>query len=290
MSLLHAILMGLIQGLTEFLPVSSSGHLALFKILFHVNTDNGILFDVLLHIATLIAVVVVYYKDVFLLIKEFILMIRDLIHNIMVLAGKRSHPERKTRKIVTTPYRKFVALVIVSTIPTGIIGFAIKDFVEKSETTLLVPGICLIITAVVLFLSDLAPDGRKGPKKASYPNAIVIGIVQGLATLPGISRSGSTIAASVFLGFDRKFAVKYSFILSIPAILGALVLQLKDLGDYTFTGSDGVSYIVGMIVAAVVGYIAVKLMLMIVKKKKFRYFSIYCLIVGVVSLIGYAVM
>ncbi len=290
MSLAHAIFMGLIQGLTEFLPVSSSGHLALFKILFHVNTDNGILFDVFLHIATLIAVVIVYYKDVFKLIKEFVLMIRDLIHNIMVMAGKRSHPDRKPRKIITTAYRKFVAMIVVSTIPTGIIGFAIKDFVERSETSLLVPGICLIITAAVLFLSDLAPDGRKGPKTASYPNAVIIGIVQGLATLPGISRSGSTIATSVFLGFDRRFAVKYSFILSIPAILGALVLQLKDLGEYTVTGSDGVSYVVGMIVAAVVGYIAIKWMLKIVRNKKFKYFSIYCLIIGVISLIGYAVM
>lgn len=290
MNLAHAILMGLIQGLTEFLPVSSSGHLALFKILFHVNTDNGILFDVLLHIATLIAVVVVYYKDVFHLVKEFILMIRDLIQNIIVLVGKKNHPERQMKKIITSSYRKFVAMVIVSTIPTGIIGFLIKDFVEQSETTLLVPGICLIITAVVLFLSDLAPDGKKGPKKSKYWNAVVIGIVQGLATLPGISRSGSTIATSVFLGFDRKFAVKYSFILSIPAILGALVLQLKDLGDYEITGSVGASYVVGMIVAAVVGYIAIKLMLTIVRKKKFKYFSVYCLIVGIISLIGYAVV
>ncbi len=289
MSLLHAIFMGLIQGLTEFLPVSSSGHLALFKILFHVNTDNGILFDVLLHIATLIAVVIVYYKDVFKLVKEFVLMIVDLIHNIMVMAGKRNHPDKKPRKIITTAYRKFVAMIIVSTIPTGIIGFAIKDFVEKSETSLLVPGICLLITAAVLFLSDHAPDGRKGPKNTSYPNAIIIGIVQGLATLPGISRSGSTIATSVFLGLDRRFAVKYSFILSIPAILGALVLQLKDLEEYTVTGSDAVSYVVGMIVAAVVGYIAIKWMLKIVRNKKFKYFSIYCLIVGIISLIGYAV-
>ncbi len=288
MSLAHSLLMGLIQGLTEFLPVSSSGHLALFKILFHVNTDTGMLFDVLLHIATLAAVLVVYYKDVIRLIREFFLILADICVNAgMLVSGRRR--EAPYRKILSNSYRRFVVLVIVSTIPTGVIGYLGGGLVEKAETTLLVPGICLIITAILLFLCDRAPDGHKGPKQTTWWNAIVIGIVQGIATLPGISRSGSTITASVFLGLDRKFAVKYSFIMSIPAILGALVLQLKDGGLEQVTGSQAGIYVAGMIVAAVVGYIAVKLMLAIVKNKKFKYFSIYCLAVGVISLIGFAV-
>lgn len=284
MSWLQSILMGLIQGLTEFLPVSSSGHLALFKILFHVETDTGLLFDVLLHIGTLIAVFVVYFKDIISLIKEFICIVIDCIFNLTALIRR----DGTYRKIVSNGYRKFVVMIIVSTIPTGIIGYVGKDFVEMASEILLIPGICLIITAVLLTICDLAKDGSKKAKQASYGNALVIGIAQGIATLPGISRSGTTITACVLSGFDRKFAVKYSFILSLPAILGALVLELKDIGDMAIASTDVAKYVVGMIVAAVVGYICIKAMLLVVRNRKFKYFALYCLVIGVISIIGYA--
>ena len=288
MTLIQSIFMGLIQGLTEFLPVSSSGHLALFKILFKVNTDTGMLFDVLLHIGTLIAIVVVYWRDVYKLIVELIHIIIDLIYNLIAWIKELRGERVPFRRIVCSTYRKFVVLVVVATIPTGIIGYVGRDFVTAAETILFIPGLCLIITAVILFLSDRAPAGKKGPRQISYTNAFIVGIVQGLATLPGISRSGSTIAASVFLGFRREFAVKFSFLMSIPAILGALVLELHGAASMEITGAMARNYVVGMIVSAVVGYIAIKLMLVIVKKRKFTYFSIYCLVIGVISLIGYA--
>jgi undecaprenyl-diphosphatase len=290
MSFIQAAVMGLIQGLTEFLPVSSSGHLALFKILFHVNTDTGMLYDVLLHIATLIAIVCVYYRDVARMIVEFVKIIADAFYNVTVFFRRRNQPELQMKRIVTNSYRKFVLLVIAATIPTGLIGYAGADFVEAASNILFIPGICLIITAVLLYLSDRAPDGRKGPKQMTYSNALVIGVVQGIATMPGISRSGSTIAASVFLGLRREFAVKFSFLMSIPAILGALVLEFHGAGSVSVTGAEVRNYIIGMIIAGVVGYIAIKLMLAIVKEKKFKYFAVYCLIVGVVSVIGYAAM
>jgi undecaprenyl-diphosphatase len=290
MSLLQSILMGLIQGLTEFLPVSSSGHLALFKILFHVNTDTGLLFDVLLHVGTLIAVFVVYYKDIFRMIAEFIKIVIDCIYNLRVFIAKLSHKNVHYRKIVRNGYRKFVMLIIVSTIPTGIIGYVGADLVDAASEILLIPGICLVITAFLLFICDRAKDGHKKPKQVSYANAFIVGICQGIATLPGISRSGTTITACVLSGFDRKFAVKYSFILSIPAILGALVLQLKDIGTVTVASAEVGAYVVGMIVAAVVGYICIKTMLVVVKNKKFKYFAIYCLAVGVLSIGGYFFM
>ncbi len=287
MSFIQSILMGLIQGLTEFLPVSSSGHLAIFKNLFHVNVETGLLFDVLLHIGTLVAVCIVYYKDIRELIVEAVKMLTDLVYNLFLkLRGSR----KSYRKIISNSYRKFVVLVIVATIPTGIIGMLFSDLVEKASASLLIPGICLLITAVLLFISDHAPDGSKRPKQVTYKNAVVIGICQGIATLPGISRSGTTITACILSKFDRRFAVKYSFILSIPAILGALVLQLKDIGSVQITSVEVGSYIIGMIVAAVVGYVCIKAMLVIVGNKKFKYFSIYCLIIGVVSIIGYFTM
>lgn len=291
MSLLQAILMGLIQGLTEFLPVSSSGHLALFRILFGVETETGMLFDVLLHVGTLIAIFVVYYKDIWKMIVEGCCIIRDAAVNIVLFFKNKSGKEEEPyRKIVNSSYRKFVMLVIVSTIPTGIIGFVGRDAIDKASQILIVPGICLIVTAILLFIADHTRDGEKLPKNVTYTNAFSVGIAQGIATLPGLSRSGTTITACLLCGFNRKFAVKYSFIMSIPAILGALVLELKDFSAVDITGIEIVYYIVGMAIAAIVGYICIKTMLVIVRKKKFTVFAIYCLIIGAVSIGGYFYM
>lgn len=291
MSLLQAIIMGLIQGLTEFLPVSSSGHLALFRILFGVETETGMLFDVLLHAGTLIAIFVVYYKDIWKMIVEGCCIIRDAAVNIVLFFKNKSGKEEEPyRKIVNSSYRKFVMLVIVSTIPTGIIGFVGRDAIDKASQILIVPGICLIVTAILLFIADHTRDGEKLPKNVTYTNAFSVGIAQGIATLPGLSRSGTTITACLLCGFNRKFAVKYSFIMSIPAILGALVLELKDFSAVDITGIEIVYYIVGMAIAAIVGYICIKTMLVIVRKKKFTVFAIYCLIIGAVSIGGYFYM
>lgn len=288
MSLLQAILMGLIQGLTEFLPVSSSGHLALFKILFHVKMETGILFDVLLHVGTLIAICAVYYRDLGKLITEGCCILRDAFVNVVIFfrnMAKREH--EPYRRIVNSSYRKFVMLLIVSTIPTGIIGIVGKDVVEMASAILIVPGICLIVTAILLFIADRIPDGGKLPKNVTYTNAFGVGIAQGIATLPGLSRSGTTITACLLSGYQRNFAVKYSFLMSVPAVLGALILELKDITEISVTQTEVVYYIVGMLIAAVVGYICIKTMLVIVRKKKFTGFAIYCLLIGALSIGGY---
>lgn len=288
MSLLQAIIMGIIQGATEFLPVSSSGHLALFKILFHVNTDTGLMFDVMLHLGTLIAIFAVYYKDIIRMVVEAFKIIWDVFINIVrFFRNKFGKEENEYLKIVTNGYRKFVLLVIVSTIPTGIIGLVASDFVEMASEILLIPGICLIITSILLFISDRIQGGNKGPKNVSYTNGFIIGICQGIATLPGLSRSGTTIAACLISGFDRRFAVKYSFIMSIPAVLGAAILELKDFSTAALSGTEILYYVIGMAVAAIVGYICIKTMLVIVRNKKFTIFSIYCLIIGALSIGGY---
>ena len=233
MKLWEALLMGLIQGLTEFLPVSSSGHLAIFQNIFKLNTQTGLLFDVMLHVGTLAAVIIVFWRDIYKLVIEGIGILADVCRNsYRFFKNLFSKGEKvKYRKVVRSSYRKFVMLVIVSTIPTGIIGFMAKDLVELAGTTLIVPGICLLITAVLLLIADDAKEGEKRPKTATYSNAFAIGIVQGIATFPGISRSGATITACLFSGFEKKFAVKYSFIMSIPAIIGAAILELKDIGS-----------------------------------------------------------
>lgn len=288
MSLLQAILMGLIQGLTEFLPVSSSGHLAIFKQILGVNTDTGIMFDVLLHLGTLLAIFVAYYKDIWKLICEGFALIRDLCINFGRFIGNLFTSEKKEYlRIIHNSYRKFVVLIIVSTIPTGVIGVLASDLIEQASEILLIPGICLLITAALLFAADRLPQGEKKPQGTSYGNALFVGICQGFATLPGLSRSGTTITACLFCGFERKFAVKYSFIMSIPAVLGAAVLELKDLDIGTLATSELLCYGAGMVVAAVVGYICIKTMLVVVRKKKFTIFSIYCLALGLLSILGY---
>ena len=291
MSLLQSILMGLIQGLTEFLPVSSSGHLAIFKAFFHVNTDTGILFDVLLHLGTLIAIFVVYYKDIWEMIVEGLSIIRDFFCNAGIFVANLFSKNKKAyRKMVDNSYRKFVMLVIVSTIPTGIIGLLGSDLIEQASAIVLVPGICLIVTGILLLISDHVVTGSKTPKNVTYGNALFVGVCQGIATLPGLSRSGTTITACLLSGFNRQFAVKYSFIMSIPAVLGAALLELKDFDVASTSQSDLINYLVGMAVAAVVGYICIKTMLVIVRQKKFTIFSIYCFIMGIISIAGYFVM
>lgn len=284
MSLFQSIIMGLIQGLTEFLPVSSSGHLALFQELFQIK-EPGMFFDVLLHMGTLLAVFAVYYKDIWKLIVEFFCILGDVGRNIASFFRNRRQEEQEPYiRVIHNSYRKFVMLIIVSTIPTGVIGFAAKDLVEMAGELLIVPGICLIITAILLFLADHVPDGGKLPKNVTYTNAFLVGIAQGIATLPGLSRSGTTITACLLGGYSRKFAVKYSFIMSIPAILGAMILEIKDIDVSQIAGGEVLNYVIGTLVAAVVGYICIKTMLVLVRKKKFTIFSIYCLIVGAASI------
>lgn len=288
MSLLQAIFMGIIQGLTEFLPVSSSGHLALFKNLFGVKTETGLLFDVLLHLGTLIAIFVVYYKDLFRMIVEGCGILYDAALNVgTFLKNRLHHEELPYRRVIHNSYRKFVMLVIVSTIPTGIIGIVGSDLVEMSEQILIVPGICLIITGVLLLIAQHHPDGKKTPKTVTYSNAFGIGIAQGIATMPGLSRSGTTIAACMMSGFGRNFAVKYSFIMSIPAILGAVVKELIGTSGIAVSHTEMLYYLIGTVIAGVVGYICMKTMLVVVRRKKFTGFSIYCFIIGALSIGGY---
>lgn len=282
MTLLQAILLGLVQGLTEFLPVSSSGHLAIFQYIFGINTDTGMLFEVMLHLGTLIAVCAVFFKDIKQLVVEGIAILKDFIENVKIRFGRSNG---KKRRIVTNAYRKFVLLILITTIPTGILGIVLNSFMDKATSSLWIPGMCLVINAIILLVVESLPGGKKKVKKASYKDASLIGVAQGLAVLPGISRSGSTISACLALGFDRSFAVKYSFIASLPAIIGANLLELRHLGEAISGGVNFLYYIIGMVVAGISGYVCIRIMMYVVSEKKFSYFAYYCAIVGVISLI-----
>ena len=269
MTIIQSIFLGIIQGITEFLPVSSSGHLTILQNLCGIQTDGGLLFDVMLHIGTVVAICIVFRRDILRMIGETVRMINDLGKNISVFFhNKKDQDARRYKKILHNNYRRFVVMVICATIPTGIIGFSAQDLIALASESLLAPGIGLIMTAILLIISDAVETGNKIPKDISFTSSFLIGIAQGLSTLPGLSRSGTTIAACLISGYDKRFAVKYSFIMAIPAILGAACLEISQIGGSNVSISQFFIYLVGAVVSGIVGYFCMKKMLTIVRKKK----------------------
>ncbi len=272
MSLLSSILLGFIQGLTEFLPVSSSGHLAIAEHLLGMSGASDIpeFFDVLLHLGTLVAVFVAYWAEVRDMVLEFFRGAKDLAHG--------------TTPTPIPPARRMILLIIVGTLPLFVV-LPIKDFVEGLADNMYFVGGALLVTGCLLFASDRVRKGHKSERSARIQDVLVVGLAQAIATCPGISRSGTTITAGCFVGFDRKFAVRYSFLMSIPAILGANILSLKDAVSAGIIWADVPVYLVGVVVAAGVGYACIRLLKMIAEKGKFGFFAYYCWAAGVVTLI-----
>ena len=271
MTLFSSVILGLIQGITEFLPISSSGHLAIAEHLLHTSgMKTPEFFDVLLHLGTLVAVFIAYWSD-----------IRDMI--VELIAGARDLARRSTPNPVP-PARRLILLIIVSTLPLFVV-LPVKDLVEGLADNMYFVAGALLVTGCLLFASDRVKKGRKTEKSATLVDALLVGVGQASATCPGISRSGTTITAGCFVGFDRKFAVRYSFLMSIPAILGANILSLKDAFEAGIIWGDVPVYLVGVAVAAVVGYACIRLLKMIAEKGRFGFFAYYCWIVGALTLV-----
>jgi undecaprenyl-diphosphatase len=229
-------------------------------------------FTVLLHFGTLIAVFVVFWKDIWELLQELVLTIKDLIG-------------RKGLRLNERPVRKLGVMIIVSCIPTAIMGFVFGDLFESFYSKPIVIAIMLIITAFLLIAAETWGGGNRTVENLNYRNSIFIGIVQGLAIIPGISRSGSTLFASLLCKLDRDFAVKFVFLISIPTILGSLILELPDGIREGLHGEPVGPVIVGVLVAFLSGLFAVKVMLKVVSNKKLKYFSYYLFAVAAAVII-----
>ncbi|MDR1106193.1 MAG: undecaprenyl-diphosphate phosphatase [Treponema sp.] len=270
MSIITAVILGAVQGITEFLPVSSSGHLVLLQKIFGI-TEPVLFFDIMVHVGTLTAVFAVFRRDIW-----------DILRRII---------------------QPLTGYLVIGTLPAVIVALIFKEHIEKAFTSGAFLGIAFLITAVMLALSELAsrngtaagtrapsgtavPPGRTAMK---WPDALVIGIFQAVAIIPGVSRSGATLSGSLFRRLDRNFAARFSFLLSIPAILGALVLQLKDMaggapgGDAAGIGAAAI--IAGTLTAAVVGFFSIRLMLKIIRERSLVIFAVYTAALGVLSLI-----
>ena len=274
MTYLLSILMGIIQGVAEFLPISSSGHLALFQTFFGMENveEKYMFFTVLLHFGTLISVCVVYWRDIADMIREFFL-------GIAALAG------RKDTGVTPPPARRMVMLIIIATLPLFIMVL-LQDVINQLFSNSIMVSCALMATGFILFFSDRLAKGHKTARNATVVDALIVGCGQALAVIPGLSRSGTTISVGMLRGFDRSFAVRFSFLLSLPAILGANVLEIKDAVEAGFPVEELPMYLVGVAVAAVVGYFAIRLVKSLADKGKFGKFAYYCWAVGLGSLIA----
>lgn len=286
MSFIQALLLGVIQGITEFLPVSSSGHLAIIENLFKIETDTGLLFNTIIHLGTLATILIAFRQDVKKLLLEGCKCLYDIYGNVRTyFHNKHQQDAKRYKKIISNNYRKLFLLLFISTIPTGFLGFLLQDFVEQAGKNLLAPAMGLFITGILLLVVDFFPAGKKIPKDVTYAVAFLLGICQGFAVFPGISRAGITIAVCLLCGFNRKFAVKYSFLMAIPAMLGAALLELF---QFSYTGENletMVFSLLAAVVAGAVGYFCIKGMLVVMRKKRFRIFSIYCFLLGIVAIV-----
>lgn len=267
MELFQAFILGMVQGLGEFLPISSSAHLILAPWLFGWP-DQGLGFDVALHWGTLIAVVVYFYQDIWLLIKGFV-------HSLIP----------STRDLKSNTYQKLAWLIILATIPAAVIGKIFESQVETVFRNPLLIAATLSIVGVILYLADKYGDKVKTLTDAKWANAVVIGLGQALAIVPGISRSGATITAGLLQGFTRQDAAKFSFLMSVPIILGAGVLKLPEISNIP----NQTQVLVGFVSSAVFGFLAIKYMLKYISNRSFAVFTWYRLILAAVIVIVYFV-
>jgi undecaprenyl-diphosphatase len=258
MSLLAAVLLGLLQGLTEFLPVSSSGHLVLAQTLIPGFSQPGVLFDVILHLGTLVAVCLYFWKDLW-----------DMAMSLLTPHSAEAATNRR-----------LLWLLIVGSIPTAVIGLLFQEQFEAMFTDARGASLWLIITGVLLYITDRFSQHGRQLSAMSFIDALVIGSAQGLAIIPALSRSGATIAAGVFLGLERGLLVRYSFLLSIPAVAGAFVLEFLAHRQDASAGLDLLAYGAGTLVALLAGYWSIAVLLNMTRSRRLSLFAYYCWAVG----------
>lgn len=285
MSILKAIILGLIQGFTEFTPLGSTGHLILFKEILKVEADTGMYFDVFLHIATLIAVIIAFWQDIVNMFKEFGDMCCRIFANLLVFIAKRKGETRYTYfKVINTAYKKLIVMVFISIIPTGLLGILGQEFAGFIGSYIWAVGICFILTSAMLFLADRHSESDIRIKEVPFSSGFLVGVAQGVSVVPGLSRTATTVCMGIFLGFNKKLAVKFAFIASIPAMIGSIVYKLITMGTGEIVIKDIPGYVFGMIAAGVVGFWGIKLMLKVVLRKKYIGFAIYTLLVGLLAI------
>ena len=273
MTILQSLFLGLVQGIAEFLPISSSGHLAVFQNLFGLNAggDDLLLFDVLLHLGTLVSVCVVFWNDIRMIVMECVELVRGI-----------GHPVPGERKRLNGV--RLLLMIAFATLPLVLV-LPVHESVEKLSYSTAFVGIAFLATGGMLYCADRMPKGTRTAKSMRIRDALLVGLCQAVATIRGLSRSGTTITAGIATGLDRRFAVKFSFLISIPAVLGANLVSLVKAFQAGVNWSAVPVYLLGMIVAMVSGYFALNLLRYLARKGKFGGFAYYCWAAGAITLI-----
>lgn len=274
MTISSAIILGIVQGVAEFLPISSSGHLAVLQNLFDLSAgEDHLFFDVLLHLGTLISICVCYWGDIVAMVREVFIVLRG---------GRRADGTPVQGHLCAA---RLFLMIVVGTLPLFLV-LPINDKVEELYYITPFIGAALLLTGCVLFVSDKMAPGTRTERNMRFRDALTIGLCQCVATIPGLSRSGTTITAGIATGLDRTFAMKYSFLLSLPAVLGANLLSfIKAIGEESIEASLIPAYLLGMLAAMLSGIAAISLMKLIAKKSKFGWFAYYCWGAGVLTII-----
>ncbi len=276
MTYFQAVILGLAQGLAEFLPISSSGHLALLQYFFGISGDNVLPFTVLMHLGTLLSVFIIYWKDIVELVIELALTIRDLFTG-------------KGLRINANPTRRLGFMIIVATIPTAIIGLLFEDFFENLYSSIASIAMGLIFTGIILLVAERMGKQNRNIMTMKFRHAVFVGIMQGIAICPGVSRSGSTLFGSLLSGLEREYAVKFAFLISIPSILGSVILEAPDAFEQGMDPAIIGPVIAGVVVAALSGIFAIKAMIRVVSNKRLIGFSIYVWLVAA-AVLGYVLI
>ncbi len=271
MQIYQGVILGALQGVTEFLPVSSSGHLVLGQYFFGI-TEPTLFFDVSLHVGTLAAVCLVFYRDIL-----------SILNALWRFVFKRTPDKNHSQNFNDETYVRFALMIIIGSVPTAVIGLVFKKYTDILFSSILLVGCMLMVTGTLLWFTRKSLNRQEAKGIVSVKQALFIGVCQGLAILPGISRSGSTIAAGLFSGVERETAAKFSFLLSIPAIFGAELLSLKDLAGTTGIVLEPAT-VYGTLAAFVVGYAALMILMGIVRQGRLHLFSPYCWAVGVAAI------
>ncbi len=273
MTFLQAIILGFVQGATEFLPVSSSGHLVIAQTLFGLTNDN-LAFDILLHLGTFFAIIAAYHNSVFNLIKEFFLMLFDLIR-------------LKGLQLDKSKYRYYIVYIIIATIPATIVGVLFDDYISAAFSSIYLVSFTLFITGIILFFGEKLGKNNQGTiEKLGPGRSFIIGLFQMVAITPGISRSGTTMTGGLFCGLKKEEALEFSFLMALPAILGSVILNISDIKGLMDTAL--LPIIAGTVTAFIVGYLSIKLFNLIVKKGSLLYFSAYCWAVSFLLIVNIA--
>ena len=287
MAALEAILLGMIQGILEFLPVSSLGHLTILERMMGFPATSDVLFEAFLHMGTLVAVLLVFWRDVQTLPGEFFSVFLTGMGNLRIyLSNRRRNDPLPYQKTVTGLSEKLTVMLLLTTIPTFLIGFTAKNLVSLSRTTEYIAPIGILMTGIVLLVTDLGAPvrGKKGLADAEFDQAVWLGVCQGISVFPGISRLGLALSLSQLFGYKVKFALRYAYLMSVPAVIGAFCAELPHITE--MSREQILSCVLGMIAAGITGYFTIRLLLRLLSHVRLRVFAFYCFAMGIGILVS----